>query len=86
MTADSLEVRIAHLEGQVQGLRAEVRDFRAELMGEIKMLRTESGVETKRLDGELKALRTELLARMDRQFFWLAGLILASIASRFLGR
>jgi len=64
MTADALEVRIAHLEGAYEQI-----DKR---LGAI-----EGGV--RELRNSIASLRSELLARMDHQFFWVLGLLIASI-------
>lgn len=99
MAADSLEVRMAHLEGAyeqidrrlgaveagIQALRVEVRQEIQQVRQEMQQLRTE----IQSVRGELHATRSELLGRMDRQFFWIPGLlvisILVPIALRFTG-
>ena len=69
--ADALDVRIAHLEGAYEQIDKRLGSLEAEVRG---------------LRGEMRGLRTELLARMDRQFFWIIGLLIISILSPMAGR
>ncbi len=54
---DTLEVRIAHLEGAYEQIDRRLGS----------------------LERKVDEMRSELLARMDRQFFWILGLLLVSI-------
>ena len=92
MPADAWELRTARLEGAyeqidrrlgaVEGrlatleqkmdtgfahLRAEIRATHSELGGQIVGLRT-----------EIVGLRSEMLSRMDRQFYWILGVLFVS--------
>jgi hypothetical protein len=71
VAADALEIRIAHLEGACEqidrrlgAVEAGIQSLRSEVQG---------------LRSEMYAWRAELVARMDRQFFWVRGLLIASI-------
>ncbi len=64
MAADALEVRIAHLEGACERI-------------DRRLGAVESALQSVRT--ELRATRTDLLSRMDRQFFWILGLLITSI-------
>jgi len=68
MTADALEVRIAHLEGAYEQIDKRL----GAIEGDVRELRGE-------LRNSIASLRSELLARMDHQFFWVLGLLIASI-------
>jgi len=71
MAADALGVRMAHLEGAYERIDKRLGSVE-ERLGAVER--------------EVRALRTELLARMDRQFFWVLGLLIVSIFSPFAGR
>lgn len=82
MATDSLEVRIAHLEGAYEqidrrlgAVEAGLQALRAEVREEIQHLRTE----IQGLRSEVHSTRAELLTRMDRQFFWILSLLVVSI-------
>ena len=64
MAADALEVRIAHLEGAYEQIDRRL----GAIEGDVRELRN-----------SIASLRSELLARMDHQFFWVLGLLIASI-------
>ena len=64
MAADALEVRIAHLEGAYEQIDKRL----GAIEGDVRELRN-----------SIASLRSELLARMDHQFFWVLGLLIASI-------
>jgi septal ring factor EnvC (AmiA/AmiB activator) len=71
MAADALDVRIAHLEGayeQIDRRLGAVESALQSVRAEIQSVRT-----------ELHTTRTELLSRMDRQSFWILGLLIVSI-------
>jgi hypothetical protein len=71
MAADALDVRIAHLEGayeQIDRRLGAVEGRIAALDRKIDDVRT-----------EIQSVRGELLGRMDRQFFWILGLLIISI-------
>jgi hypothetical protein len=71
MAADALDVRIAHLEGayeQIDRRLGAVEGRIAALDRKIDDVRT-----------EIQGVRGELLGRMDRQFFWILGLLIISI-------
>ena len=68
MGADALEVRIAHLEGAYEQIDKRL----GAIDGDVRELRGE-------LRNSITGLRSELLARMDHQFFWVLGLLIASI-------
>jgi signal transduction histidine kinase len=68
MAADALEVRIAHLEGAYEQIDRRLRSIE----GDVRELRGD-------LRNSIASLRSELLARMDHQFFWVLGLLIASI-------
>jgi hypothetical protein len=71
MATNALDVRIAHLEGAYEQI-----DKRLESVdGQLRDLRS-----------DVRSLRTELVARMDRQFFWILGLLIISILSPLAGR
>jgi len=82
MAADALGVRMAHLEGAYEQIDKRLGSLEGRL-GSVE-------AEVRDLRGEVRGLRTELLARMDRQFFWILGLLIVSIlsplASRVIGR
>ena len=68
MAADAREVRIAHLEGAYEQIDKRL----GAIEGDVRELRGE-------LRNSIASLRSELLARMDHQFFWVLGLLIASI-------
>ena len=68
MAADALEVRIGHLEGAYEQIDKRL----GAIEGDVRELRGE-------LRNSIASLRSELLARMDHQFFWVLGLLIASI-------
>jgi hypothetical protein len=74
MAVDALEVRIARLEGAYEQMDKRLATIE---------------VDIRELRGDVQAVRTELLSRMDRQFFWIIGLLIVSIllpiALRFTG-
>ena len=86
--SDTLDVRIAHLEGAYQqvdkrlgGVESALIHLRADVNSSFAQLRAE----TNQLRGETNQLRSEstarmdtLAARMDSQFHWLLGTILTS--------
>jgi hypothetical protein len=87
MTTESLEVLMARLEGgyaqidrRLATIETDLRDLRSEIRGEIGGLRGEFGG----LRGEIGELRRDML----QQFYWVVGLIVATIlvpiALRFL--
>ena len=75
MAADALEVRIARLEGAYEQIDKRL----GSIENDIRDLRT-----------EIHILADRLITRMDRQFFWVLGLLVVSIilpiALRFGGR
>jgi chromosome segregation ATPase len=71
MATSPLEVRIAHLEGAYEQI-----DRR---LGAVESALQSVRAETQSVRTELHATRTELLSRMDRQFFWILGLLIVSI-------
>lgn len=77
MATNSVEVQLAPLEGAFE----QITERLARL--EVRMVEMAAG-----LREEIGRTRAELLARMDRQFFWVLGLlvisILVPIALRFL--
>jgi len=78
MAADVLGVRMAHLEGAYEQIDKRLGSLEVRfgsLEGEVRDLR-----------GEVRTLRTELIVRMDRQFFWILGLLIISIVSPLAGR
>ena len=82
MAADALDVRIAHLEGAYEQIDRRLGSLEGQtqgLRGDMNALRDE-------LRSEMRGLRTELLARMDRRFFWILGLLIISILSPVAGR
>jgi hypothetical protein len=75
MAADALEVRIAHLEGAYEQIDRRL----GAIEGDVRELRN-----------SIASLRSGLRARMDHHFFWVLGLLIASIlipiALRLFGR
>ena len=82
MAADALDVRIAHLEGAYEQIDRRL----GSLEGQTQGLRLEMNALRDELRSEMRGLRTELLTRMDRQFFWILGLLIISILSPVAGR
>ncbi len=82
MAADALDVRIAHLEGAYEQIDRRLGSVEGQMQG----LRVEMNALRDELRSEMRGLRTELLARMDRQFFWILGLLIISILSPMAGR
>lgn len=89
MSATPLDSRLAHLEGAFDQIsdRLNSIDMRFEAVD-----RRFEGVE-RRLDDlgrRVDGFRDTLVARMDRQFFWLMGVLIVSIilplADRFIAR
>ena len=81
----ALDQDIRELQNDVAGVRVDVAGIRADLGG------VQAGLLGVLADGVTRTndLRKELLARMDRQFFWLLGLLIVSIflpIARSLGR
>jgi hypothetical protein len=64
MAANAVVVRIAHLEGAYERIDKRL----GAIEGDVRELRN-----------SIASLRSELLARMDHQFFWVLGLLIASI-------
>ena len=64
MAADALEVRIARLEGAYEQIDKRL----GTIENDIRDLRT-----------EIRTLTDRLMTRMDRQFFWVLGLLVISI-------
>ena len=64
MAADALEVRIARLEGAYEQIDKRL----GAIENDIRDLRT-----------EIRTLTDRLMTRMDRQFFWVLGLLVISI-------
>ena len=64
MAADALEVRIARLEGAYEQIDKRL----GAIENDIRDLRT-----------EIHTLTDRLMTRMDRQFFWVLGLLVISI-------
>lgn len=93
MAIGNLEIRMAHLEGgyeqinhrlgtieqDLRGLREEIGGLRAEVREEIGGLRAENGTAIGGLRAKVAGMRRDLTARMDRQFFWMLGLLVVSI-------
>ncbi len=74
---DTLEVRIAHLEGayeQVDRRLGVVESILSQIRSEINQLRGELSARIDRIDGRVDTLS----ARMDNQFHWLLGTILTT--------
>jgi hypothetical protein len=65
--------------GLREDLRSEIGGVRTELRGEIGGVRTEVGSLREDLRGEIVGVRRELIGRVDRQFFWMMGLLIVSI-------
>ena len=75
MAADALEVRMAHLEGAYEQIDRRL----GAVEGGIVVLdrRIDEGFTQVRT--EIQSVRGELLGRMDREFFWILGLLIVSI-------
>ena len=79
MAIGNLEIRMAHLEGAYEqidkrlgAIETDVRALRTDLVSRTDDLAS-------RIDGRTSSLRSELIGRMDRQFFWILGLLIVSI-------
>jgi hypothetical protein len=89
---DTLEVRIAHLEGAYEqidkrlgSVESTLVQFRSDLNASTQQLRSEMGLlrseinsDMSGLRSEIKSARSELTGRMDGQFHWLLGTILTT--------
>lgn len=71
-----IEARLGRLEDKLDesigGVRGELTGLGSGLRGELTSLGSE-------LRGEIRGFRSELIARMDRQFYWILSLIVVSI-------
>lgn len=77
MAAESVEIRLARLEGVYQQVNERLRSIEERLENGLESLRQDLGQRISRLE-----------EKVDRQFYWVVGLILVSmvlpIALRFL--
>jgi archaellum component FlaC len=71
MSTGTIDGRLAHLEGAYDQISDRLNGMDRRLEG---------------LDEQVRALRDTLVARMDRQFFWLMGIMLLSIVLPLAGR
>ncbi len=82
MGAETIDGRLAHLEGAYDQISDRLNG----------MDRRFESVERKlddlgqRIDVRVEGLRDSLVSRMDRQFFWLMGIMLLSIVLPLVGR
>lgn len=86
MAIGNLEIRMAHLEGAYEQINhrlgtieQDLRGLRADVREGIGGLRAENGTAMGGLRAEMAGVRRDLTARMDRQFFWMLGLLVVSI-------
>ncbi len=77
MAADAIDIRLARLEGvyeqvdkRLAAIEADVRDLRAALDANVRELRTA-------LDEHFRLLITQV----NRQIYWFAGILIASLGS-----
>ncbi|MGH2372339.1 MAG: hypothetical protein ACRDIC_02520 [bacterium] len=70
---------MAHLEGAYEQITARLGGIEARLGRLEDNLNDKIGGLGSELRGELAGLRGELIARMDRQFYWILSLIVVSI-------
>ena len=74
MAADTLDVRIVHLERAYEQTDRRLGAVEGRIAARRKGRRRFAHVRT-----EIQSVRGELLGRMDRQFFWILGLLIISI-------
>ena len=86
MAAEALEVRMAHLEGAYEQIDRRLGAVEGRIAAlDRKVDGGFAGLDRKVDDGlahvrtEIQSVRGELLGRMDRQFFWILGLLIISI-------
>ncbi|MGH9782879.1 MAG: hypothetical protein ACRD88_01735 [Terriglobia bacterium] len=75
--ADTLEVRIAHLEGAYEQIDKRLSSLEATVRSEVSSLRAEFRSELGTMRGELGTLRSE----MREQFRWIIGFQIATMLS-----
>lgn len=75
MAMSPMEIRMAHLEGAYEQINVRLGGIEARL-GRLED-KLDDRIEGVR--GEISGLRSELIARMDRQFYWILSLIVVSI-------
>lgn len=88
----TLDERVAHLEGQMQGLSQGITDVKDGIVRlDDRMFRLEANLTGSqvRLDEKMSASIVRLDEKMSRQFIWLVGMlvtVLAAVAGGLLSR
>ena len=75
MAVKNLEIGMAHLEGAYEQIDKRLGTLEEDVHG----LRSDLVSRTDGLASRMDGLRSELVTRMDRQFFWVLGLLIVSI-------
>lgn len=79
MAVKNLEIRMAHLEGAYEQIDKRLGTIETDVRGLRTDLVSRTDDLASRIDGRTNSLRGELIGRMDRQFFWILGLLIVSI-------
>jgi hypothetical protein len=75
MAVDAWELRTARLEGAYEQVERRL----GTVAGRLAALERKVDLGLAELRGEIKAMTIELISKMDRQFYWLLGVLVVSI-------